>query len=321
MKILFAGTPANAAKSLELLSQTPFEIVGVLTRPDAPIGRKRVITPSPVAQTASKLGLPTIKAAKVTPEVLSQIESLRPDIGVVVAYGALLSEAALAALPKGWINLHYSLLPDWRGAAPVQHSLLAGDSETGVTLFQIDAGLDTGPIFGTVRTLIGPDETAGELLERLTVLGSTLLSEQLPRIASGIAVPLPQDQTPARLAAKISRDSAQVDWNKPGLEIENQVRALNPEPMAHSVLAGTVIRLLRLRALSAAAIPQDLTLDPSHASSPGTVFGDKKRVFAWCGHDTAVELLQVQPSGKREMSAADWFRGLDNAPKRFETGR
>ncbi|MFM5905857.1 MAG: methionyl-tRNA formyltransferase [Micrococcales bacterium] len=316
MKILFAGTPANAAKTLELLSTLPYQIVGVLTRPDAAVGRKRVITPSPVAIEAEKLGFPIIKASRVTRSVLDEVLLLKPDLAVVVAYGAILSKEALGALPKGWINLHYSVLPDWRGAAPVQHAIMAGDSETGVSLFQIDEGLDTGPVYGNVRTTISPDENSGELLQRLTVLGASLLSEQLPRIAAEIGAPVPQGQGRARAAGKISRESARVDWRQSAVAIQNLVRALNPEPVAFTLLGGLPIRILAARALSHVG-PVLTQVDVTHPSVGTVLFFDRKVLVA-CGGTDLIELIQVQPSGKNVMAAADWYRGLSNKSTQFD---
>ena len=180
MKIVFAGTPANAAQTLRALANTAFEVVAVLTRTDAPVGRKRVLTPSAVAVVAAELGLPIIKANRVDESVRLQIQATGAELGVIVAYGALLDQAALDVLDKGWVNLHYSLLPKWRGAAPVQRAIMAGDRETGVTLFQLDKGMDTGPVHLQIPTVIEPDENTAELLPRLTNLGISGLAELKP---------------------------------------------------------------------------------------------------------------------------------------------
>ncbi len=309
MKIVFAGTPLNAAQTLRALANSPFEVVGVLTRPDAPIGRKRILTPSPVAEMAAELGIRTIKANRVDNLVRAEIETLGADLGVIVAYGALLDQAALEVLPKGWLNLHYSLLPHWRGAAPVQRALMAGDRETGVTLFQLDRGMDTGPVHLQIPTVVEPGETTGSLLPRLTELGISGLSELLPRIAAELANPTPQD--PILLATlptadKLNREDARVDWNSSALEIENLVRALNPEPMAWTTLDEETFRILEVRALGATDW-QSLTGDSAEA---GTASVTKERVLVTCGSGTLLELKVVQPAGKKPMSSIDWGRGI-----------
>jgi methionyl-tRNA formyltransferase len=302
LKILFAGTPANAATTLKYLLGSPFEVVGVLTRPDALVGRKRILTPSAVAQVAQDAGIPTIKAVRVDADVQQQIASLGADVGVVVAYGALLSQQALDLMPMGWLNLHYSLLPDWRGAAPVQNALLNGDQQTGVTLFKLDVGLDTGPILGQVPTLISPSETFGELLGRLTLLGNTLLSEQLPLVASGLSKPVAQDPKAAtRIAAKPTRKASLINWRQPAQVIENQIRAFNPEPIAYTTTDTGDLRILQAR------VTPDLHI--GNGPTPGHLHFEKNRVFAACGGASWLELLQVQPAGKNQMLAADWARG------------
>ena len=209
--LIFAGTPANAAATLEYLVQHGFEISLVITRPDAPFGRKRVLTPSPVAETASKLGLELYKTNKIDDAAISRIIESGCSTAVVVAYGALLKAPALDALSNGWFNLHYSLLPKWRGAAPVQHSILAGDKTTGVTLFKIDEGLDTGAIVASVPTQIQPGETSARLLSRLTDIGCTLLSQELPGVLMGSYLLTPQapDENLAS-APKLVREQARV---------------------------------------------------------------------------------------------------------------
>lgn len=308
MKIVFAGTPANAAQTLRALSKSPFEIVSVLTRADAPIGRKRILTPSPVAQVAEELGLPIIKANSVDAAVRAEIVATGAEVGVIVAYGALLDQASLDVLPMGWLNLHYSLLPKWRGAAPVQRAIMAGDRETGVSIFQLDAGMDTGPIHLQIPTTIEPDETTGVLLSRLTELGITGLSELLPRIAANLAEPTAQDATllaSLPTANKLSREDARIDWNLSATHIENQIRGLNPEPMAWTTLEDETFRILEARALGAT----DWQSLAGESSSPGEVTIAKDRTLVTCGQGTLLELKAVQPAGKKPMSAADWARG------------
>ena len=309
MKIVFAGTPANAAQTLRALANSPFEVVAVLTRTDAPVGRKRILTPSSVAELASELGIKVIKANRVDDSVRAEIAKTGADLGVIVAYGALLDQETLDLLPKGWINLHYSLLPKWRGAAPVQRSIMAGDRETGVTLFQLDQGMDTGPIHLQIPTVIEPGESTVDLLPRLTELGITGLAELLPRIAADLASPVAQDPDlllSLPTADKLSREDARIDWQRNAVEIESLVRGLNPEPMAWTSLFEETFRIIEARALGAT----DWQSLAGEVEQPGTVNFDKNRVFVTCGQGSLLELKIVQPAGKKPMSASDWARGL-----------
>jgi methionyl-tRNA formyltransferase len=309
LKIVFAGTPANAAQTLRALANSAFEVVAVLTRTDAPIGRKRVMTPSAVAQVAMELGLPIIKANHVDEAVRNQLKTTGADIGIIVAYGALLDQAALNSLAKGWINLHYSLLPKWRGAAPVQRAIMAGDRETGVTLFQLDKGMDTGPIHLQIPTVIEPDETTGELLVRLTALGSSGLAELLPRIAAGLSTPAAQD--PEKLAKlptadKLTREDARINWHRTAIELENQIKGLNPEPMAWTTQDEEAFRIIEARALGV----NDWQTLAGEESVSGSLRIEKGRVLVTCGQGTLLELKTVQPAGKKPMAASDWARGM-----------
>ena len=309
MKIVFAGTPANAAQTLRALANTAFEVVAVLTRTDAPVGRKRVLTPSAVAVVAAELGLPIIKANRVDESVRLQIQATGAELGVIVAYGALLDQAALDVVEKGWINLHYSLLPKWRGAAPVQRAIMAGDRETGVTLFQLDKGMDTGPVHLQIPTVIEPDENTAELLPRLTNLGISGLAELLPRIAAGLSTPVDQDAdllASLPTADKLTRDDAHIDWTRSAVELENQIKALNPEPMAWTTLDGESFRILEARALGAT----DWQSLADEESTVGAAHIEKGRVLVACGQGTLLELKTVQPAGKKPMSSSDWARGM-----------
>ncbi|BDZ46984.1 methionyl-tRNA formyltransferase [Naasia aerilata] len=215
MRLVFAGTPTPAVPSLEALAAGPHELAAVLTRPDAPVGRKRILTPSPVAVCAAELGLPVDRPAALDAEYATGLAALQPDLGVVVAYGALLRDPLLSLPRLGWINLHFSLLPRWRGAAPVQHALLAGDRETGASVFQLERGMDTGPVFGMLRRDIGPDETAGDLLDALARDGAGLLSRVVDELAAGTATAAPQVGEPT-LAPKLSLLDGALDWREPG---------------------------------------------------------------------------------------------------------
>ncbi len=301
MRVIFAGTPHNAADTLIALHKSGIEIVGVLTRTDAPVGRKKVLTQSPVAEAASTLGVPVIKANQVDHETLEKISALKPELGVVVAYGTFLSSEVLNSLPKGWINLHYSLLPALRGAAPVQHALLQGLSTTGVTAFQLDQGMDTGPILIQVPTTVEPNENSGRLLSRLTDLGISALLEVIPAIAAGIALAKPQDSANASFAPKINRVDAQIDWSESAIRIEQKVRAMNPEPVAWTYLDTESFRILEAFAHSSSVL----------SATVGSLQLIEGKVLVQTSSGS-LELITVQPTGKNEMSAADWFRGLKN---------
>jgi methionyl-tRNA formyltransferase len=297
LKIVFAGTTVHAAEVLKHLASSMHEVVSVLTREDAPVGRKGILTPSPVAELAASLSLPLIKANKVGQAETDQISALQPDLGIVIAYGALLKKPALAAPKNGWLNLHFSVLPAHRGAAPVQHSILSGETETGVSIFKLDEGMDTGPILTTVRTLIQPDEDSGDLLGRLTSLGISAVDECLAQIDAGIAKFVEQTGTPS-FAGKLTRNDAKIDWNLPAKKIELLVRAMNPEPMAWATISGQPFRIIQARSSQLASS------DPA-----GTVAAIDGKVFATCGDNSLLQLIAVQPSGKNVMTAADWLRG------------
>lgn len=299
MRVIFAGTPLNAAATLMALKKSGIDVVGVLTRTDAPVGRKKVLTQSPVAEAAQALGIPVIKANLVDEEALAAIAALNADLGVVVAYGALLKEVVLNALPMGWVNLHYSLLPALRGAAPVQHALLQDLPTTGVTVFQLDKGMDTGPILLQAPTAIEPNENAGRLLNRLTDIGISVLLEILPSIAAGIAKPLIQDASKVSFAPKIDRADAQIDWSRSAREIQQLVLAMNPEPIAWSTQESDSIRVLDASGI----------LGQEFQGPPGLVRNIDGEILVNCGSGQ-LNLKIVQPAGKNEMTAADWFRGI-----------
>lgn len=297
MRVLFAGTPAVAVPSLDALVKAGFDIVAVLTRPDAPVGRKRVLTPSPVAHRAAELGIDVIHAAKVDADVTAKIAAVSPDVAAIVAYGGLIPPAALEVPRHGWINLHFSLLPAWRGAAPVQRAVIAGDDVTGAVTFQLERGLDTGPVYGTLTESVGTEDTAGQLLERLSHSGAVLLAQTLSAIDAGQAAPQPQ-QGDVSLAPKLTFDDGRLDWNQPALAIGRRARGVTPEPGAWTTLDGQRVKLepVRLR-------PDVADLAPGRA-----VFRDKGVLVGTGSH--AVELTRIQPSGKKMMAAADWARGM-----------
>jgi methionyl-tRNA formyltransferase len=297
MRVLFAGTPAVAVPSLDALVTAGHEVVSVLTRPDAPIGRKRVLTPSPVAARAAELGIDIIHATRVDHAVTAKIAAAKPDVAAIVAYGGLIPRAALDVPPHGWINLHFSLLPAWRGAAPVQRAVMAGDDVTGAVTFLLEEGLDTGPVFGTLTEGVGPEDTAGALLERLSHSGAVLLAQTLSAVDAGRAAPQPQVGD-ISLAPKLTIDDGRLDWNQPALAIGRRARGVTPEPGAWSTLDGQRVKLepVRLR-------PDTTDLQP------GAVFLEGKSVLVGTGSH-AVELTRIQPSGKKMMAAADWARGM-----------
>ncbi len=297
MRVLFAGTPAVAVPSLDALVEAGFDVVAVLTRPDAPIGRKRVLTPSPVAARAAELGIEVIHAARIDAETTARISAVSPDVAAIVAYGGLVPAAALCIPPHGWINLHFSLLPAWRGAAPVQRAVMAGDDVTGAVTFHLEEGLDTGPVFGTLTETVGPEDTAGELLERLSHSGAVLLAQTLSAIDAGKAAAVPQSGE-VSLAPKLTLDDGRLDWEHPALALGRQARGVTPEPGAWTVMDGQRIKLAPVR----------LRPDVS-GLAPGSVSLQGKSVLVGTGSH-AVELTRIQPAGKKMMAAADWARGM-----------
>jgi methionyl-tRNA formyltransferase len=297
VRVLFAGTPAVAVPSLDALVQAGFDVVAVLTRPDAPVGRKRVLTPSPVAARAAELGIEVIHAARVDAEATARIAAVNPDIAAIVAYGGLVPSAALAIPRHGWINLHFSLLPAWRGAAPVQRAVMAGDDVTGAVTFLLEEGLDTGPGFGTLTESVGPEDTAGELLERLSHSGAVLLAQTLSAIESGKASAQPQAGE-VSLAPKLALEDGRLNWSHPALAIGRQARGVTPEPGAWTLLDGQRVKLEPVR------LRPDVT-----ALAPGALSLHGKSVLVGTGSH-AVELTRIQPAGKKMMAAADWARGM-----------
>lgn len=310
MRIIFAGTPQNAALTLEALVAAGQNIVAVLTREDAPVGRKRVLTASPVASVAQANGLPVIKANRITPEVNDLLSAFDSDLGIAVAYGAIFKSETLELPKQGWLNIHYSLLPAWRGAAPVQHSILSGDSDTGVSIFKLDEGMDTGPLLSVIPTQIEPGENAGELLGRLTHIGISGILEILPAVEAGIAKQTVQSRDGISIATKLTRSDAQINWQNKARAIELQVRAMNPEPMAWAQHDDTAIRIVEASAIGAI---QPAAIEFESTAQVGQVQIEGDRVFVLCGEQTALELKIVQPAGKNQMDASAWARGLKKA--------
>ncbi|MFQ4149367.1 methionyl-tRNA formyltransferase [Arthrobacter sp. LAPM80] len=299
MRVLFAGTPAVALPSLEALRAAGHEIVAVLTRPDAPLGRKRVTTPSPVAARAEELDLPVIKADRIDAEAAAAIAAAAPDVAAIVAYGALIPASALEIPTHGWINLHFSLLPAWRGAAPVQHSVINGDEVTGASTFLLEVGLDTGPVYGTMTESIRATDTSAQLLERLSHSGAVLLAQTIDAIAAGAVSGVVQ-QGQISLAPKLTLEDGRVHWNDPALAINRRIRGVTMEPGAWTMLGGQRFKLapVLLRPDVTDLAPAQLRIEP-------------KSVLVGTGSH-AVELVEVQPAGKKLMKATDWARGLAN---------
>lgn len=298
MRLVFAGTPAVAVPSLNALLASRHDVVAVLTRPDAPVGRGRRVSRSPVAVAADEAGIPVLQPATLRDEaVIAQLRALAPDLCPVVAYGALIREPALSLPTHGWVNLHFSLLPAWRGAAPVQHAIWNGDDLTGATTFRIDEGMDTGPVYGTMTEAIAPDDTSGVLLERLATSGAALLVATVDGIDSGDLVAVPQSGEGVSSAPKISGDDARVTWDRPALAIDRQIRACTPAPGAWTTFRDARVKIG----------PVTRTTE----SAPVGVIAAAGRNRWIVGTATdAVELGEVQPAGKRAMPAADWLRGL-----------
>jgi methionyl-tRNA formyltransferase len=272
--------------------------VAVLTRPDARAGRGRRVSRSPVAERADAAGLPVLQPRSPRdPDFLEQLAGLGVECVPVVAYGALVPQAALDVPPHGWINLHFSLLPAWRGAAPVQHAIMAGDEITGASTFRLEAGLDTGPVYGTLTEPIGPRDTAGDLLDRLAVSGAQLLVATLDGIAAGALDPRPQPADGVSLAPRLEPVDARVDWALPAAVVDRRIRGVTPAPGAWTTWRGD-----RLRLGPVAPLPDGPPL------APGTLVVEPSGVLVGTGHGV-VRLGDVQPAGKRLLPAVDWARG------------
>jgi methionyl-tRNA formyltransferase len=299
VRLVFAGTPEPAVPALEALLASRHEVVAVVTRPDAPAGRGRRLAASPVAERAERAGIEVLKPAKARdPLFLDRLRALGPDCCPVVAYGALLPRAALDIPRHGWVNLHFSLLPAWRGAAPVQHAVLHGDDVTGACTFQIEEDLDTGPVYGMLTEPIRPTDTAGDLLERLARAGSRLLADTMDGIEQGVLEARPQPADGVSYAAKLTPEDARVDWTAPALRVDRLIRACTPAPGAWTTFRGERLKLGPVRLAAGAG---DLR--------PGELRAAKKEVLAGTATHP-VALGEVQPPGKRRMAAVDWVRGV-----------
>ena len=295
MKLVFAGTPGVAVPSLDALMDSRHEVAAVVTRPDATAGRGRRLTPSPVAIRAAELGLEVLKPVHPRdPEFRSRLGELAPDVCAVVAYGALLPTSVLEIPAHGWINLHFSLLPRWRGAAPVQRAVMAGDPEIGTSCFRIVRELDAGDVYRIAARPM-PEATAGELLELLAVSGAAQLVETIDAVEAG-EIPVPQETVGVTRAAKITVEEARVDFTRPAAEVRNHILGCSPDPGAWCELNGKRLKLYRARLADAQFTP-----------APGELHVTKRQVFVGAG-EGVLELLEVQAPGKRRMAAIDWAR-------------
>lgn len=301
--IIFAGTPKNAAFTLRELVAGGQAVALVVTRLDAPIGRKRVMAQSPVAEVAEQLGIPTLKTNSITSAHEEVISKSGARLALVVAFGSILKQKTIDSLELGWFNLHYSVLPRWRGASPVQSAILAGDTATGVTLFKIDQGLDTGDVVGVVETLIEEGENAGRLLGRLSALGVTLAQQELPGLLAGFKKNSPQVGEPT-FAPKFDRADAKVTAQDTASVALAKVLAFNPEPTAWVELESGPLRVLE-------ASPS------GQKKESGVISEFDKRILLGLADSRSIELLMVQPAGKNLMPAADWFRGSKPTDRRI----
>jgi methionyl-tRNA formyltransferase len=301
VRLIFAGTPQVAVPSLRALLDSDHEVVAVITRPDARVGRGRRLEPSPVRVAAEEAGLPVLTpASPKEPEFIAALTDLVPDCCPVVAYGALLPEKVLGIPAHGWVNLHFSLLPAWRGAAPVQRAIIAGDEITGASTFRIEAGLDTGPVFGTMTERIRPDDTSGALLDRLAEGGAPLLLATMDGIASGDLTPQPQSVDGVSHAAKLTVEDAHVDFSHPAMAVDRRIRGCTPAPGAWTTFRGERLKLG----------PVTITDEVLPA---GRVEARKREVLVGTA-DRTVRLGEVTPLGKKAMPAADWARGVRISP-------
>lgn len=306
MRLLFAGTPEAALPSLRTLLDSRHEVVGVLTRADAPSGRGRKLRPSPVKTLAEEAGVPVLTPRTLrSAEVQQQLRELAPDVAPVVAYGTLIPEAALEIPVHGWVNLHFSMLPTWRGAAPAQRAVLAGQRETGMTVFRLDEGLDTGEVITARPEAIGEYETSGRLLDRLAISGAQLLLDAIDALDAGTATFTAQDHGAATLAPKLSTAEARIDWARPAEQVSAHIRGMSPDPGAWTTLEGT-----RMKILGVEESPEEAT---ELALRPGQLAATRRHLLVGTG-TAPVALAMLAPAGRRPMRAPDWARGADLAP-------
>ncbi|MFZ5824976.1 MAG: methionyl-tRNA formyltransferase [Bacillota bacterium] len=301
LKILFMGTPDFAAESLKALLAAGWPVVGVVTQPDKPVGRGGKVRPSPVKEVALAHDLPLFQPKRVRrPEVIAQLKELGSDLTVVVAFGQILSKEALEISPLGSINVHGSILPRWRGAAPIQRAIMAGDAETGITTMWMDEGMDTGDMCLVARTPIGPDETGGEIHDRLARIGAELLVETVRQVEAGTAPRIPQPEEGVTYAAKLERRDEQIDWRRPAPALYDQIRALNPWPGAYTIGPKGSLKVWKGSVVD----------HPTGDAEPGTVVALVKREgFVVATGEGALLVREVQPPGKAKMDAQSYVNG------------
>jgi methionyl-tRNA formyltransferase len=318
MRLVFAGTPRTALPALDALLASRHEVAAVLTRPDAPVGRGRKVEASPVARRAAEAGLEVLTPARARdPEFLDRLREIAPDCCPVTAYGALLPQSALDIPPNGWVNLHFSILPAWRGAAPVQHAILHGDDVTGASTFGIVKELDAGPVYGVLTESVRPDDTTGTLLDRLSHSGAELLVATLDGIEDGTVQAVPQPAEGVSFAPKIHSADARVDWKLPAHVVDRQIRACTPDPGAWTEFDGARLKLgpVSPDVPGAAGLPGAPAVPPDLA--PGELHVGRRAVLVGTG-SRPVRLGDVQAPGKRRLTASDWARGLHSGgPMRF----
>lgn len=305
LRLLFAGSPRAAVPTLEALASGPHTIDAVITRPPTPQGRKRILTPTPVEVSAVERGLPVLHARSLTP-LQDELIEREADLGVIVAFGGLVREPLLSAPRLGWINLHFSLLPAYRGAAPVQHALIAGETTTGLSVFHLTEGLDEGDLYAQRSHPIGAHDTAGSLLDRLAIEGASVVADVVDRLAAGTIGVTPQEGQPT-FAPKLDRADGRLRFTESASTISARLRGTTPEPGAFGELDdGTVVKML------------DATIAHDGAPlAPGALALDGRRALVGTA-DRPLELVTVQPAGKQAMSALDWMRGLrDRETRRF----
>jgi methionyl-tRNA formyltransferase len=302
--VIFAGTPEVSVAGLRAVAASSHDLVAVVTRPDAPAGRGRKLVASPVAEYAEELGVEVLKPVKPSdPAFLARLTEIAPDCCPVVAYGGLLPQAALDIPPHGWINLHFSVLPAWRGAAPVQHAIIAGDDVTGASTFRIVKALDAGPVYGVLTEPIGPSDTAGDLLGRLAESGAKLLVDTLDGIEAGVLEAREQPADGVTIAPKLTVEDAELDLSAPAQRIDRLVRGCNPAPGAWTTFRGERLKVLAV----------SLATEASEGLKPGELRSTKSSVTVGTG-SKPLDLITVQPQGKKPMAAADWARGVRITP-------
>lgn len=313
MKLVFAGTPEVSLTSLKTLIDSNHEVVAVITQPAAQTGRGRILRPSPVEEFAKAHGIPTLAPASIA-DIESDLRELRPDCIPIVAYGQLIPHQLLSIPPHGWVNLHFSLLPSWRGAAPVNHAIWAGDHLTGATTFILDKGMDTGAVLGSVTEVIHSHDTAGSLLERLSSVGAVLLLQSLDALAAGVLQPKPQGSVDISYAPKIAKSDSRIDWHMPSMEVDRRIRATTPAPGPWSTV---LVRAHEVERVGFGPVtPVESERLPAGPVRPGAIVVAGNSILVGT-LTTPVELTSLTPQGRKTMSAVDWVRGFIEMPSNF----